>query len=478
MSGIGDLVAYLTVNHAGFRQGFAAAQGIASRGAAGITASIAPIAGALAPLTAALGAAFGAGSALSAAREDLRAMQKLEAVLRSTGGAAGFTAQEIGGIASELQQVTNFGDEATVSAASILAGFRNLNGDNFKQAISLAQDMATVLEIDLDSAAKKLGKSLRDVKPEAVGAKLAQMQAQFGGAAAAVADPWTQLKNTIGDIGEQVGNFLLPHVNNLSEALNSVASQGVETFSSLQNSNQEWADAISITYSTLGDQAYLWYLQTELAVVQAGAAFGHFFTQELPVWLTWLGDNWSDVFFTMGDYALTILVNLGENIRTVWQAVLDFFAGNPINLDFKGLTEGAVSAIKEMPDIPERITTEFEKSLMDDIKAQEDFLRQAQEDAAGAIFDNRAAKDAAKKGMASPTAMETKGKPADMKVGALAKGSADALSAVFKAMRGGDKQDKMLNAAETQVEQNEEMVSLLRDIKDGSGVGLVAGSLA
>jgi hypothetical protein len=386
MAGIGDLVTHLVANTAGFQQGFAKGQSIAKTGVAGITSAIAPLTGALA-------AAFGAGSAIGAAKEDLRAMQKLEAVLKATGGAAGFSATEIGEYASELQKATNFGDEVTVGAASIIATFKNIRGDNFKQAIALAQDMATVMDIDLDTAAKKLGKSLKDVAPEDVGAKLAEMQSKFGGAAAAVADPWTQLKNVIGDIGEQVGGILLPWVDMLSTGLMDVGSMGVETFASLKQTSQEWADAVMVAYSTLGDTAFLWAMQAELAVVQVAGAFSHFFTAQLPAWFQWFGENWNDIFFTAGDYALTIVANLGENIRSLWQGVLDFIAGKPVNFDWKPLTEGAVNTIKAMPDIPARVASEFEKGLQDDIAAQEKFIEDRQKELADGIVAKREDED-------------------------------------------------------------------------------------
>lgn len=503
--GLGDLVTHLVANTAGFQQGFSAAQGIAKSGVAGITS-------ALAPLTGAIAAAFGAGTALEAAREDLRAMQKLEAVLKATGGAAGMTAKEIGAYASELQRATNFGDEVTVGAASILATFRNIRGDNFKDALRLMQDMSTVMGTDLNSAAIQVGKALNDpikgitaltrvgvsfteqqkqqIKAMAevgniAGAQkmiLAELEGEFGGAAAAIADPWTQLTNTIGDIGEQIGSFLLPHVNNLSSALSGVMNQGIETFSSLQSANQDLADTISVVYSTLGDQAYLWYLKTELAVVQTSAAFGHFFSNELPVWLSWLGDNWQDVMFTIADYTLTAFANIGSNIREAWQALVDFINGEEVKPNFKGLTEGAVSAIKAMPDIPERVKSEFEKSLIDDIAAQEDFLNRAQQDAAKKILEERAAKEQAKSFVPQEQEFSagTASSQKDLRFGAAQKGSAEQLSAVFSAMRSTfgatSPEQKQVKELEGVNDNLEEIASILRE--RGGETTLIAGSLA
>lgn len=473
MSSVGDLVTNLTVNTAAFQAGFSKAQGIASSGVSGII-------GALGPLTGALAGIWGAGASLSAAREDQKAMQKLEAVLAATGGTAGVTAEEIGKLATDLQRVTNFGDEATISAAAIIGTLKNINGDNFTDAIALAQDMATVMGIDLDSAAKKLTKTLGNLSPEDAIKKLEELKGKFGGAAEAVADPWIQLQNSIGDIGEQIGYLLLPAVDALSSALTGVTDQGIPAFESMRGAVQEFVDNAVIQYATLGDSAYLWYLQTELAVVQIAGAVGHFFTAEVPAWLAWLNENWNDVFFTIGDYALTIFINLGENIRSLWKAVLDFFAGEEVTFNWKPLTEGAVNAIKEMPDIPERIKGEFEKTLEDNIAAQKEFIANQQEGVAKEIQDKRAARDA-KKGISGFSDLEdpTKKSTKDLKVGALQMGSAEAFSAIMASIRGNDKDVAQQQLAEEE-EQNEHLANIddsLQRLSSG-GAQIVSLSLA
>jgi hypothetical protein len=380
MAGIGDLVTHLVANTAGFQQGFAKGQSIAKTGVAGITSAIAPLTGALA-------AAFGAGSAIGAAKEDLRAMQKLEAVLKATGGAAGFSATEIGEYASELQKATNFGDEVTVGAASIIATFKNIRGDNFKQAIALAQDMATVMDIDLDTAAKKLGKSLKDVAPEDVGAKLAEMQSKFGGAAAAVADPWTQLKNVIGDIGEQIGGILLPWVDMLSTGLMDVGSMGVETFASLKQTSQEWADAVMIAYSTLGDTAFLWAMQAELAVVQVAGAFSHFFTEQLPAWGSFAWESISTAMHASATFWKGILVDVSNSVSSLMDLILHGFQGETAQRALVNAVDGL--EMPKLPDIPARVAGEFEKGLQDDIDAQKKFIEDRQKELADGIVAKR-----------------------------------------------------------------------------------------
>ena len=89
---------------------------------------------------------------IALANEQEAAEAKLEAVVRATGEAAGFSADEMKAYAGELQLVSTYGDEVTISALAILATFKNINGENFKSATVAAQDMATVMGTDLNSA--------------------------------------------------------------------------------------------------------------------------------------------------------------------------------------------------------------------------------------------------------------------------------------------------------------------------------------
>jgi len=93
-----------------------------------------------------------------------KAERRLESVLRATGNAAGLSADELKAYASELQSVTTYGDEAIMPLMAIIATFREIKGDHFKEATELALDMATVLRTDAKSAAIQLGKALNDPK--------------------------------------------------------------------------------------------------------------------------------------------------------------------------------------------------------------------------------------------------------------------------------------------------------------------------
>ena len=90
------------------------------------------------------------------------ALAQVEARVRSTGAAAGFTTAELADMAGELQQVTAFGDEAILSMQGLLLSFRSITGDQFEAATEAALDLSVGVQQDLRSAFIQLGKALDD----------------------------------------------------------------------------------------------------------------------------------------------------------------------------------------------------------------------------------------------------------------------------------------------------------------------------
>lgn len=187
-----------------------------------------------------IGLAVTAAASVRALAKQEEAEAKLEQVLRATGNAAGFTADQLKKEAAELQSLTKFGDEAVMETQALLATFREIKGENFKEATGLALDMATLFG-DARSATIQIGKALNDpIKgvtaltrvgvtftdqqkaqirnyqemgdiTSAQGVILAELQNQFGGVAAAAADTiggrFEQLKNSLGDTLEVIGGL-------------------------------------------------------------------------------------------------------------------------------------------------------------------------------------------------------------------------------------------------------------------------------
>ena len=213
------------------------------RGITGIGSSmrsVSSIVGSLHSKLLALGVGFSAVATIKAAGEQIKAEKKLEAVLVATGHAAGKTSEEIRKLASERQGLTNFGDEATIAAAGMLATFKEIKGDLFDDALVASQDLSAVMDQDLKSSIVQVGKALNDpikgvgalqrvgvaftasqkdqIKAlqesgDLMGAQsiiLKELQGEFGGAAEGMADPFVQFGNLFGDVMENVGFAIRP----------------------------------------------------------------------------------------------------------------------------------------------------------------------------------------------------------------------------------------------------------------------------
>lgn len=238
MAVTGDLVTNLVVNSKQFGSGLRKSRSELSGFVSSAKSLLVPVAGLVA-------GTLGGRESVNAARTQEAAERKLGAVLKATGNAAGLSAQQIKQHAAALQDVTDFGDEATIAGSAILATFKEVKENAFLDAMELAQDMSAVMDQDLKGSVIQLGKALNDpikgvsalsdvgvsftdqqkeqIKAlqesgDMLGAQaviLNELRSEFGGSAKAMADPWTQMNNIIGDVGENIGFTLLPSIREL-----------------------------------------------------------------------------------------------------------------------------------------------------------------------------------------------------------------------------------------------------------------------
>ena len=184
---------------------------------------------------------------------------QLNAVLESTQGIAGVTADEVNNLATSLSEMTMFDDEAIVSAESMLLTFTNIGKNVFPEATKTVLDMSQALGQDLQTSSIQLGKALNDpiagvTALQRVGVKftdeqknmieqlvksgkleeaqaliLKQLQTEFGGSAEAAGKTFAgQLKilqTKLGNVQEMIGAKLLPIILEFVSALSEWASR-------------------------------------------------------------------------------------------------------------------------------------------------------------------------------------------------------------------------------------------------------------
>lgn len=89
-------------------------------------------------------------------------LAQLEARIRSTGGAAGRSIEELTEFSRELQDTTTFANEDIERMMATLMTFTSVAGDQFDGATRAILNMSTALGTDLQSSALQVGKALND----------------------------------------------------------------------------------------------------------------------------------------------------------------------------------------------------------------------------------------------------------------------------------------------------------------------------
>jgi hypothetical protein len=185
-------------------------------------------------------AAF-AGLATKSFVDSAKAIAQVEAAVKSTGGAAGRSVDQLSTLAEGLQRVSLFDDDDILqNVTANLLTFTSVTGQEFDRAQQAILDYATRTGTDLTSATLQFGKALNapikgvtalgragvqftaqqkeqiETLVEAGNVTAAQavilgeLETQFGGAAAAAAnaDPYTQLAIEIGALAEEFGGII------------------------------------------------------------------------------------------------------------------------------------------------------------------------------------------------------------------------------------------------------------------------------
>ncbi|PCH65813.1 MAG: hypothetical protein COC04_00855, partial [Gammaproteobacteria bacterium] len=108
------------------------------------------------------GSVFAVYKSISAFSEYEQQQLKIQALLKATGGGVGFTADQLDEQARAVAFATLASTKGIQEAQGVLLTFKAVQGDTFRSAIKLSQDMAAVMGGTAKSAALQLGKALED----------------------------------------------------------------------------------------------------------------------------------------------------------------------------------------------------------------------------------------------------------------------------------------------------------------------------
>jgi len=226
-------------------------------------------------------------------KQQVVAESQLNAVLKSTKGVAGLTAKELTNMASALQKQTRFGDEAIMTAQSLMLTFTKVGKDVFPDAIETVMNMSEAMGQDMKQSVIQVGKALNDpilgvTALRRVGVQLSEQQeqqvrdfvavgdvasaqkvilgeleTQFGGVAKAagstMAGSLEQMNNAIGDAQQALGRQLAPAIISMATNITTLANKTEEFFKNLSSEN---IDAIKRNALALATMASTFILLT------------------------------------------------------------------------------------------------------------------------------------------------------------------------------------------------------------------------
>lgn len=251
---------------------------------------------------------------IAAYEEHTQVLNVLNSTLKVTGATAWTTSGELQDMAAALQKATNYSADSINQMQSVLLGFKNITGDTFGTATKAILDMATVMRMDLSSAAQAVGKALddpingitslqrqgfrfTDAQKEMIQSLietgdtaaaqkiiLDELNTTYGGAAEAAVTSSAQIKNAFDDVlqgygklisdlvgNSGAGNIILKGLNFLSEGLldfekNIAQLRGGDNY-------RKWFDGLDVSdkIKESSEQLKLWQIALDKAIADGNS---------------------------------------------------------------------------------------------------------------------------------------------------------------------------------------------------------------
>ena len=234
-------------------------------------------AGAFAAGAAGVGALFVTlRSGISEFTESSKVAAQTEAVIRSTGGAAGVTAKHVDDLAESIMRKSGIDDEAIKSGQNLLLSFTHIRNEAgkgnaiFDRATRAIADFSARTGTDLPAAAKLFGKALEDPATKLSGLaragivftkqqqKMVKEMVAAGDTMGAQKFVLEELEKRYGGAAEAAGNTLPGKLNILKESFNNLAgelvSKAVPALTSFVGFlNEKGLPAIETVFGKMGE---------------------------------------------------------------------------------------------------------------------------------------------------------------------------------------------------------------------------------
>jgi hypothetical protein len=342
------------------------------------------------------------------------AVKGLEVALRLQGSAVDVESKRLQAFASDMQKLTGVGDEVTLGlmrqaamlgvdadqlddAAKAAIGLSEATGKGLEESLMLVQKG---LEGDLNAFGEVIP-AIRTMKTEEekLAAVLALSQRGLEAKAEAsntVAGMSERASGAVGDLMESVGALLAPvrmlissGIKTLAESLQTLlvpavayAEEVLANIGPLMGYVKEKVIAavngivaaftwLEVEFTNLDKIWEIWVAIAELSMIKTVEIIKWAFTEVIPQYAAWFGENFVNLIRDGLNLAYTITVNRIAKIVDALAALWDFIAsggssdviGQLGEIAGRSYLEGFESSLTSLPDVAGRAISEREKEL-------------------------------------------------------------------------------------------------------------------
>ena len=346
---------------------------------------------------------------IAAFAEQEKAVLDLTAALKLQGAETESLMPELKTFASELQALTNVGDEATLATMKQLT-LLGVQQDELKGATQaviglkeagMSEAAATkALALAREGDFTALQRYIPALKTATTQAEKMDAVNKMAADGFAIASRGTEtmggalqaLKNSWGDTLESVGELLAPYITRIADAFNRIAPLIQEKIGLLLPIMEHIAQrAAEISYwlfeqlvkgytmietviMNFGDTVNLIWTSIKLSVLTLVNDIVYFFTERLPQIGEWFADNWTnlfrDMFVAIGTFYLNYIKMIMNNFVILFKFIKSGMTGGMGQLmtDLgenmgQNLLDGFEAKTKPLPDAIARGMTAGEKKL-------------------------------------------------------------------------------------------------------------------
>jgi tape measure domain-containing protein len=181
------------------------------------------------------------------------------------------------------------------------------------------------------------------------------IKTSIGAVAPVVTQTFMAIKAAFGGIWQVVSN-----------TFTGIFGAGAATFQGLLGVTMDWVTKFRWAFENMVPIAQFVGLKFSGIFVTTFNDVAYWLTDKLPSYLTWFGQNWTNIFVDIASGTATIFKNLASNIGNAMTAIWDFIKSGgtaDLELAWTPLLTGFESTVSALPDIPERAMTELEKAI-------------------------------------------------------------------------------------------------------------------